>query len=298
MAVTPTMAQVETFLQVARLGGVRRAARRMNLSQPAVSARIDALERLLGTRLFDRAPTGITLTSRGERFLVHAESLVDALDDIRLTFVDPADLGGALRLGVSETVAQSWLPDFLHRLAVRFPSLTVDMSVDISRDLRENLTARALDLAILMGPVSDFRIENLDLPRFDLGWFRAAGSGPVDLARMPVISYARNTRPYREMRDALRTRYGPGVRIFTTTSLSAGYGMIAARIGVGALPVVLARDLVARGAIERFDPGWHPEPLRFTASWQAEAGNALVAEAARIAQQVARDHLGPGDRKD
>lgn len=61
--------QLSTFLAVAESGGVLPASRRINLSQPAVTARIQQLEEALGTPLFLRSPRGMTLTLRGYRLL-------------------------------------------------------------------------------------------------------------------------------------------------------------------------------------------------------------------------------------
>ena len=49
-----------------------------------------------------------------------------------------------------------------------FPRLTLDLTVDIPMDLRAVLLERRLDLAFVMGPVSDFAVENIPLPGFDL----------------------------------------------------------------------------------------------------------------------------------
>jgi DNA-binding transcriptional LysR family regulator len=290
MTIPFTLEQLRAFLVVARLGGVRRAAQQMHLSQPAVTARIAALESALRATLFDRSATGVRLTTTGEALMAHAERIEAEIEALRERVVAPGDLEGLLRLGVAETVAQAWLPDFVARLAERYPRLSLEVTVDISRNLRDGLLGRALDLALLMGPVSDYAIDNLDLPPFELGWFRAARRRTVDLACVPVVSYARNTRPFREIRDALRARHGAGVRLFPTTSLSAGFEMIAADLGVGALPKALARERLAAGRIAPFDPGWQPSALRFTASWRAETGDFVIARAAALARETALDH--------
>lgn len=289
---TLTLDQLRTFLCVARLGGVRRAAETMNLSQPAVTARIAALEGALSAKVFERSASGVRLTKTGESLIAHAERIEATLEAIRENIVAPGDLEGLLRLGVAETIAQARLPDFVSRLADRYPRLSLEVTVDISRNLRDGLIGRTLDLALLMGPVSDYTVDNLDLPPFELGWFCAARREAVDLATTPVITYARNTRPFREILEALRERYGAGVRVFPTTSLSAGFEMVAADLGVGALPLALARERLATGRIREFDPGWRPNALRFTASWRAEPGDFVIVRAAEIARETALDHAG------
>jgi DNA-binding transcriptional LysR family regulator len=289
-----TLDQLTTFLWIARLGGVRRAAERLNLSQPAASGRLAALETELGVRLFDRAAGSMRLTPAGHRLLVHAERVAFTLDDIRAELQADEAVTGALRVGVAETVAQAWLPDFVARLARAHPRLTVEVSVDISTGLREALLSGAVDLAILMGPVSEFSIDNLPLPPFKLGWFKAVGRAEVDLSSTPVVTYARNTRPHRELAAELQRRYGPATRLFPSTSLSAAFELVAADLGVGALPLTLARPMLAAGRVAPFDPGWTPSALRFTASWRGEPRDAAAERAARIALQAAEAHAAIG----
>ena len=290
-----TLDQLQTFLWIARLGGVRRAAEQMNLSQPAVSGRLAGLESALGVRLFDRTSGAMHLTPAGHRLRVQAERVAFILDEIRAELTAPAALAGPLRLGVAETVAQAWLPDFVARLARAHPGLTLEVTVDISNVLRDALLSGAVDLAVLMGPVSESNIDNLPLPPFRLGWFRAVGRGAVDFATTPVVTYARNTRPHRELAAELMRRHGPGVRLFPSTSLSAAFEMVAADLGVGALPLTLAQPLVREGRIAPFDPGWLPEALRFTASWRADPRDAAAERAAAIAQEAANAHAMIGN---
>lgn len=285
-----TLEQLRTFLWVARLGGVRKAAEQMNISQPAVSARITSLESDLGTALFSRGPTGVTLTKQGVLLRNHAEQIAALVERIKADVMPADSVSSLLRLGVAETVAQTWLPDFIARLHQTYPKLKIEVSVDISFNLRDMLLDRSLDLTILMGPVSDFSVDNLDLPPFDLSWYRPLDLTDPDLSVTPVITYNRNSRPHRELTRELQERYGSTAQIFPTNSLSTGFEMVASGIGVGILPTVLGRRLVAEKRIATFDPGWQPTPLHFTATFIGEPRDELIAQAAKIAQQVAIEH--------
>ncbi|MEM1350210.1 MAG: LysR family transcriptional regulator, partial [Myxococcota bacterium] len=70
----------ETFLTIARLGHMTRAAQELHLTQPAVSAKLAKLEEQLGHKLFDRTPKGMRLTQAGEIFCVHARAILDEFD--------------------------------------------------------------------------------------------------------------------------------------------------------------------------------------------------------------------------
>ncbi len=287
---------LRTFLSVVRLGGVRKASLGLNLTQPAISARIKNLEETLDCDLFDRSASGMSLTKRGERLLTYAEQFEHLADLVQKEVIDPDGIEGHLRLGVSETIAQCWLPEFISRLHGRYPRLEIEFNVDISVNLRAGLLNREIDLAVLLGPNSDYTVDNIELPGFDLAWYTAADTPePADtdtyLTR-PVLTYARNTRPYRELKDMLYEHVGPGFALFPSSSLSACFRLVEANLGVAALPRALGQAYVQTGKIREFDPGWVPNPLRFSASYMGEPKSHMVEKAAKIAREVAHNHAG------
>ncbi len=286
--------QLYAFWMVVTSGGVRRAAERMNLSQPAVTARIKNLEDMLSVQLFDRAAQGMPLTRRGRRLLRYAEQCLQLDDLIHREVADPKGIGESLCIGASETVVQTWLPNLITALRGTFPRLQIEIVVDVSSNLREALLSRSVDLAILMGPVSEYTVDNVMLPEFPLRWYGAAGADlqkkPEELfLSTPVVTYARNTRPYRELKRVLQDRYGPEVVLFPSSSLSACFRLVAAGLGVGALPEALARSEMVGGRLVEFDPGWQPNALGFTASYLSGPGSVVVERAAIIAEEVARE---------
>ena len=282
-----TFDQIRTFLWVARLGGFRKAANRLFLSQPAVSTRISNLEQELRVQLFERGPGDLVLTKHGTLLLSYAEQMLFVEEEIKQRVANPAETEGLFRVGASETIAQAWLPDFLKAFSETYPRVNVDLTVDISLNLRAALLDRRLDLVVLMGPVSDFTVQNVDLPNFDLHWYRSVANKETDLSKIPVISYSSQTRPYRELVSELTRRVGPKLRMYASASLSASLKMIAAGIAVGPYPRALAEDFLASGQIVEFDPGFRPQPLAFTASYLSEPRSFLVERSAEIARDVA-----------
>lgn len=284
-----TFEQLRTFLWVARLGGFRKASDRLHLSQPAVSTRISNLEDELEAKLFERGPGELVLTKKGQQLLGYAEQLLYVEEEIKNRVANPAETEGLFRLGASETIAQAWLPSFIEAFSAQFPRVNVDLTVDISLNLRASILERRLDLAFLMGPVSEFSVQNVALPQFDLHWYKSKQLGDVDLASIPIISYSSKTRPYRELTSELARRVGPKSRVFSSASLSASLKMIASGIAVGPYPRVLAARHLEANEVEEFDPGFVPPPLEFTASYLAEPRSFLVENSAEIARDVATD---------
>ncbi len=289
--------QLRAFLSVVRSGGVMRAAQALHLTQPAVTARIKALEETIGTPLFDRSARNAKLTKRGEMLLQYAQKLEALADQIERDVVDPSGVESQLRIGASETIAQSWLPEFVSELNARYPGLRIELNVDVSVNLRNALLSREIDLAFLLGPVSDFSVDNVVLPPFALDWYTSAKTpgAPEDapvLFGKPVVTYARNTRPFRELSEAVQARIGPDVLLFPSSSLSAAMRLVASGLGVSALPRSLAEPLVAAGELVQFDPGWVPKPLEFTASFVADPPSHITQTASQIAREVAETHAG------
>ncbi len=282
-----TFEQLRTFLWVARLGGFRKASDRLNLSQPAVSTRISNLEQELEASLFERGPGDLVLTKKGQQLLGYAEQMLFVEEEIKQRVANPSETEGLFRVGASETIAQAWLPAFIQAFSTYFPRVNIDLTVDISINLRAAVLERRLDLAFLMGPISEYSVKNVALPQFDLHWYKSRQLGDIDLSTIPIISYSSQTRPYRELTSELARRVGPKSRVFSSASLSASLKMIAAGITVGPYPRVLAAHHLAADEIEEFDPGFVPPPLEFTASYLAEPHSFLIEKSAEIAREVA-----------
>ncbi|GAB3488911.1 LysR family transcriptional regulator [Marinomonas epiphytica] len=282
--------QLKTFLWVAKLGGVRRAAHEMNLSQPAISGRIAALEEELGVSLFERQKTGVVLTKEGLLLRAHAEKIESFMEQVKDELTPSEEIKGVIRIGVAETIAQSWLSNFLSALRKLYPKLVVELSVDITLNLKEQLLTRHLDLAFLMGPLAEGNVENIPLPTFKLGWFCSVDEPSPHPSTSPIMSFSRLSRPYQNLTTELMHRYGSVGQIFPSTSLSTSFEMIASGIGIGALPTLLAQRFIKDKRIKAFSPGWRPKDLLFTASYLNDPRSEIVHKAAYLAAKTANQY--------
>lgn len=287
--------QLETFLWVAKLGSFSKTAERLFTTQPAISSRISNLEEELRATLFDRDGGTVRLTSAGHGLLPLAEDALGAVQAMRDRAGRPSEVSGLLRLGVSETIVQTWLPDLLAELRVSYPALDVEISVDVTANLRNELVEHALDLAFLLGPVSEYTVTNMPLCEYALIWAtrpEAEGKGPIrmsisDMLAYPILTYARNTRPYAEIMDAFRTATGIAPRLFTSTSLSACQRMAERGVGIGSLPRTLAQNALNDGRLIEIEADWYPTPLNFTASYIADPSRPIIARIADMAREIA-----------
>jgi DNA-binding transcriptional LysR family regulator len=293
---------LETFVWVAQLGGFRSAAARLNTTQPAVSSRIALLERALGVRLFERTTRHTALTAKGAELLGMAERMLQLRAEMVQAMGERAAIRGTIRLGCAETIVHAWLPRLVERVSAVHPGITLEIEVDISPHLRRALVSRALDIAFLLGPVAEPRIESRPLCRFDLAWAAspklALPKEPIPLAalaRVPLVTYPRATEPYAAIVDLFARHKVRAPRVHGSASLSTIVRMAADGIGVAAIPpAIIARELAEKSLRLVRVEGALP-PLAFAASWPLKPDGFVAAAVAKLAHEVA-DEFAAGRR--
>jgi LysR family hydrogen peroxide-inducible transcriptional activator len=150
----PSIRQLESLVAIAQHGSFRRAATALGISQPALTAQIQAVEALLGVQVFERDRRSVLVTPAGEDIVGRAREALVAIDtvtDVARRRGEP--LVGPLRLGVIPTVAPYWLPALLPSVRTRFPRLELILREDQTARLLAQLTSGQLDAAILAIPV-------------------------------------------------------------------------------------------------------------------------------------------------
>jgi DNA-binding transcriptional LysR family regulator len=292
----PDIRSLETFYWVAQLGSFRGASERLHTTQPAVSVRIAALEEELGGRLFDRGPRVATLTAKGRLLLDYAERFLRLRAEMLRVVAEPGALSGVVRLGVSETIVHTWLSRFIERVHSTYPKVTLDIEVDVSPVLRDALVEHQIDLAFMLGPVSEPTITNLELCRYPLAFVAspalAIGAGPAtleSLAGVPVITYPKTTRPYLALRQILSRSDLPTPRIYSNSSLSTIVRMALDGIGISVIPPVVVEAELARGDLRIVPTDIALPQLGFTACYAANPDETPAEPLARLACTIASE---------
>ena len=146
-----TLKQLSYFAEVAAQGGIARAARTLNISQPAIAQAIDKLEELSGLVLFERHHArGLSLTHQGREFLTQARQLLENANAVDRVMQDIAhDERGTVRFGCFQSIAPFHVARLIRDYRKSYPEVTIDVSETLQGDIIEGLVQRELDTAIL-----------------------------------------------------------------------------------------------------------------------------------------------------
>jgi DNA-binding transcriptional LysR family regulator len=140
--------QLRTFVTVAELGTVTKAALQLHVAQPALSRQISELEAELGLKLFDRVGRRLVLSKPGEQLLSECRTLLNQARSLaeRAQLLQRGDTG-VLRVAASPHIIEGIFPDFLQRYAKRYPNVQVRLSDIVATDLLPMLQHGEIDLA-------------------------------------------------------------------------------------------------------------------------------------------------------
>jgi len=287
---------LETFVWVVKLGSFRGAAAKLATTQPAISQRIAQLEIEFGVQLLKRKSRPVVATKAGRDLLAYAERLLHMRAEMERALADRSSVRGVLRLGVSETIVHTWLSRFIDRVDETFPSLALEIDVDISTNLRDRLVGQEIDLAFLTGPVSAPSIRNRDLCRFPLAFIAspslALPRGPVRLATLatyPLITFSRQTRPFMAVTELFSRPDLPEIRLHASASLAPAVRMALDGKAIAVIPpAIVAKELAEKRLRIVASEAALPD-LTFTASWPSNPGDSVTETVAEIAIACAKN---------
>lgn len=288
---------LDTFYWIASLGSFRAAAEKLYLTQPAISARIQVLEQDLGVPVFVREARNAELTTHGRRLFGYAERWMDLNQEVLEAFSDTTSMEQTIRLGASETIVSTWLPDYLGYLNQIYSHLSFDLVVDSTDNLRNALVSHEIDLGFLMGPIAEVSITNCDLCAFEMIFAapeRLANLhkkwSPKDIAQQSILTFANNTKPSRQVRELLTPFASPVLDITTSTSLGALIRLAKSGMGICAIPKAVLDAELKTNEFSQLVTKLQMPPISFTASYVSKSPESSLMK--RLTQH-ANDFLAP-----
>lgn len=246
-----TLRQIEYFTAVADYGSFRRAADRLDVTQPTLTAQIANLERVLGTTLFERSRLGTVVSNAGRELLPNARRV---LEEARGFSDHAASLtGGAVgtyRLGVTPTLGPYLLPTVLPDIHAEYSGLKFYVREAPPSDLEVDLNSAKHDLILTTEPVMSRDLTIAPLFREPLKLavareHRLAGKAHItraDLVGEPVLTVEEHHLYHRQIIE-LCEHVGARVRRdYEGTSLDTLRQMVVMGMGIAFLPALYVKS--------------------------------------------------------
>ncbi|MEM8784029.1 MAG: LysR family transcriptional regulator [Planctomycetota bacterium] len=246
------------FVVIADMGHLTRAAERLGVTQPALSAMVKKLEAEAGAALLDRTGKGVALTEAGKVFLEHAEASVRRADEAVASVRELVGLeAGSIRVGGGATAVAHLLPSVVSAVRREHPALRFYVREAGSLAVAEAVISGELDLGIVTTPVVGVgagELMTVATVRDELMLIAPPGHGLEsrkayrwsELAGEPVVAFEAGSA-VRTVIDEAATTHGVTLDVvMEVRSLETIERMVAAGVGVGFVSRLAMHD-EARG---------------------------------------------------
>lgn len=287
-----TLKQLEAIYWIVELGSFEAASTKLNMSQSAISKRVQELEDAFDVPIFDRTKRNARLTLKGEELFECAVEMLRQRDHLLERVSSKKALIRRFRLGVTELTALTWLPALVEEIRAAYPKVALEPSIELSSELVKKLENDQLDLIIVPDVFTDARFTSTALKSVENVWMCAPGLYPGDgpLPLQTLASYTVLTQGGSSGTGLIYERWlaEHDVRLnktLTSNYLVAQVGLTISGVGISYLPRECLAPLVAQGRLKIIDT---PSPLpliRYAALHRADRPQGVSLEVARLAEQ-------------
>jgi DNA-binding transcriptional LysR family regulator len=249
--------QIETFLAVGTYGGFHRAAKALRISQPAVSARIRALEESLGVRLFTRHGSALSVSAAGKALRPHAERVLREVASARQAVheIQPS-ASGTLSIAAALSICTYFLPDVMKHYHAANPKIMVSLRSGTSAQVLKMVLDSEAEIGVARS-LNHPEVETITLrddPLVLVGHPKhpAAQRRYVrleDVESMPLIFFDRGSSDW-TLTQGLFRRVGqlPNT-VLEVESIEAAKRMVQRKLGLSFLPQIAVVDELRTGKL-------------------------------------------------
>lgn len=256
--------QLRAFVTLAQTGSFTEAARRLHLTQSAISHSLRALEEEVRCGLFDRVGKTVSLTQAGEQLLLHAHRILAEMETARQRLEELSQWGqGRLRLGASPTACQYILPPVLREFKASFPRCRIQIEPGDTPVAIELLCNNRVDLALGLEPNRNVPLEFHPLFSDELQfvlsplhpWAQAGRVERADIPRQHFILYTRASYMFSMIEEYFRQEDLALATTIELGNIEAIKELIKLGLGISILaPWVAAKEL-AEGSLRTLPLG-------------------------------------------
>ncbi|RCK49896.1 LysR family transcriptional regulator [Thalassospira profundimaris] len=188
--------QLRSFIHIAELGSLSRAADRLNLSQPALSRQLNLLEENLNTQLLERTGRGVKLTEAGRILAERARVILGDLARLEADISERRDhITGHVNIGLPPSAGIVITGALVEAVRDRYPELSLSIAEDLTGDIQEGLLSGRLDVGALHDGMISRSLHSEPLWREDLFLISHPSLVPEnateiafeDVVRLPLI---------------------------------------------------------------------------------------------------------------
>ncbi|CUH96015.1 putative secreted protein [Propionispora sp. 2/2-37] len=250
---------LKSFLLVAKLLNITKAAEQLGFSQPAVTAQIYSLEEAFHVRLFKRNGKRLSLTEAGSSMITYAERLVSLWEETRNVMCSFEHSTETIRLGVSTQMINYFLPDILAETQSQMPQTCISIEVCMStQKVLEGILEHRYDLGFIHGDNSYEPICQHGIWIEDVLWVASSNyiknhSNKVNLSKDLLINYTKGT----VFRQKFDETVGP-IELQSPIEYSDSAAIkraVIAGLGISYLPGTLVREEIERGVLGILEQG-------------------------------------------
>lgn len=224
---------LRTFTTINDLGGFTQAGDMLGRSQPAISLQIKRLEELLDVQLFNRVG-GLQLTEEGRVLYSSARKILEMNDAVVSRLSTPA-VSGSVRLGTPNDFEVSFLPVLLSKFSRAYPDVTLDVTSDVSINLRDGYKKGSYDLVMTMDEYPEHSFAEEDYIVETLSWIADPGFNLNNTHPVPLVLYPQGCIYRKHITDALNKANIPWRVLYCSSSLLGIQSAIKAGLGISAL---------------------------------------------------------------
>lgn len=287
-----TFKQLEALYWIAELGGFSQAALKLHTTQSAVSKRVQELELLFDTELFDRSQRSARLTEKGEEMFVLAKKLLEQRDAAVEQFSRPEVVERRVRIGVTEMTAMTWLPRLVDLIQRYYPKVVIEPDVDNSVQLRDKLLADEADVIVLPDAFNDNRFNSKVLGTVDYAWMCKPGT--LDTRKVyrlhELAAHRLLVQGDRSGTGLLYTRWFKSLgfqpaNVISSSNLVALIGMTVSGLGISYLPRQCLDPMRAAGMLDVIKTTPSPPDVSYVALYKGGERSTLVSSIIMLAQE-------------
>jgi DNA-binding transcriptional LysR family regulator len=287
-----TFKQLEALFWIGQLGGFSQAALKLHTTQSAVSKRVQELELLFDTPLFDRSQRSARLTDKGEEMFVLAKKLLEQRDAAVEQFSRPEVAERRVRIGVTEMTAMTWLPRLVNLVQRYYPKVVIEPDVDTSAQLRDKLLAEEADLIVLPDSFTDTRFNAKLLGTVNYAWMCKPGLMDVRktyrlqelAAHRLLVQGEKSGTGLLYARWFKSLGFHPG-DVISSSNLVALIGMTVSGLGLSYLPRQCLDPMRAAGMLDLIKTTPSPPDVPYVALYKGSQRSTLVSSIIMLAQE-------------